>query len=717
MISIGSRPVFPAVVELKGTQSNLRGIGALVVMETPDGEIQSRQLFPYGGFLDADEPLVHFGLGEQESITSLRVDWPSGQSQLFRDLPVNHYFTITEPAGKVEKKPPVKSRAPQDPWFTRSEALRGFRHVDEEFDDFDRQPLMSLKLSQIGPGQAWGDIDGDGDVDLYLGGAAGQPGQLFRNDTARGSTEIRLVPDPAPVFSVDAVMEDMGAAFLDIDSDGDLDLYVASGSIECEPGDEVLRDRVYLNNGKGEFSRAPEGTLPDIRESSSVVAAADFDRDGDLDLFVGTRSIPGDYPAIPRSVLLRNDGGKFTLVDADAAPGLERCGLVCGALWTDVDNDGWQDLLVTTDWGPVRLFRNREGTLEDATVEAGLDGDGLERLGWWTGIDARDIDNDGDIDFVASNLGRNTQYQASLAFPELLLYGDFDETGVDHIVEARFLVEKGAKICYPRAGFMAAGSAMPYIADELQNYHNYASLPLTGIYDVKKLEKAKQYRANQMDTSVFINDGKGHFTLKPLPVLAQISPGFGVVLRDVDLDGRVDCYVVQNHFHPAEDIGEMATGTSLLLRGTGDPEAPFEPVWPRQSGLEVPGDAKSLAAVDLNQDGREDFVIGVNDADPEIFVNETGKHHQTQSLSVRLAGAKGNLQAIGARVTARAGDLPPQTAEISGGGSYLTQSDSALVFAVPAGTEEVALDIRWPDGRTQQTSVKAASRSVLLEQK
>ncbi|MCB1061485.1 MAG: VCBS repeat-containing protein, partial [Verrucomicrobiae bacterium] len=705
------------IVELKGTQGNLRGIGALVVLEAEDGTIMSRQLFPYGGFLDADEPTVHFGLGDRKLIKSLRVDWPSGQSQLFRDLAVNQHYTITEPAEKIEKKPPVKSRAPESPWFHRSKALAGFRHVEEEYDDFDLQPLMSLKLSQLGPGLAWGDIDGDGDPDLYLGGAAGQPGQLFRNDTQEESAEIVLTPEPAPVFSVDAVMEDMGAAFIDVDSDGDLDLYVSSGSIECNPGDDMLRDRLYLNGGKGDFTRAPEGSLPDIRESSSVVAPADFDRDGDLDLFVGTRSIPGDYPSIPRSVLLRNDGGKFTVVAPETAPELERCGLVCGALWSDVDNDGWQDLLVTTDWGPVRLFRNQEGTLTDATKEAGLDGDGLERLGWWTGIDGRDIDNDGDIDFVVSNMGKNTRYQASLEFPELLLYGDFDETGKDHIVEARFLVEKGKKICYPWAGFMEAGHAMPYIADDLQTFHNYASLPLTGIYNIAKLEKAKQYRANQMNTSVLINDGEGHFTLKPLPVLAQISPAFGVVLRDIDLDGRVDCYLVQNHFHPADEIGEMATGISLLLRGTGNTEEPFEPVWPRQSGLEVPGDAKSLTAVDLNHDGREDFVIGVNDADPEIFINATESAQQTRSLTVRLAGAPGNPQAIGARVTATAGNLPPQTAQISGGGSYLSQSDTSLVFAVPTDTEDVALEIRWPDGQTQKTSVKSASRFVTVERK
>lgn len=704
------------VIELKGTQSNQAGIGALVVATTPDGQVQSRQLFPYGGFLDADEPVLHFGIGEQDSLTKLHVEWPSGQVQDFADLPANHRFTITEPTEPAEKREPITNRLPVDPWFEPSFALKGFRHVEEEFDDFDRQPLMTLKLSQLGPGQAWGDIDGDGDADLYLGGAAGQPGQLFLNQTKEGSAEIALVPEPVPVFSLHAGMEDMGAAFLDADSDGDLDLYVASGSIECEPGDPMLRDRLYLNEGDNRFSEAPQGSLPPLLESASVVAPADFDRDGDLDLFIGARSIPGDYPATPQSYLLRNEGGTFSLATADSAPELARCGLVCGAVWTDIDNDGWIDLAVTTDWGPVRIFRNAEGRLSDQTENAGLAGSGIAGLGWWTGIDARDIDNDGDIDFVASNLGRNTRYQASLESPELLFYGDFDNTGKRHIVEARFLVENDKQICYPWATFSDAGHAMPYIQDELQTFHNYASLPLTGIYSIEKLENAQQLRANLMDSVMLLNDGQGRFEIQPLPSLAQISPGFGVALRDIDLDGHVDCYIVQNHFTPADEVGEAASGLSILLKGTGDSEAPFEAVWPRESGLAVPGDAKSLSAVDLNRDGREDFVIGINDADPEIYVNKTGGKNENQSLTVRLNGKPGNPQAIGARITAKAGDFPPQTAEITGGGSYLAQSDACLVFAIPSGLEEeVILEIRWPDGKIQESRVNATSRFVTLK--
>ncbi|MCP5541313.1 MAG: VCBS repeat-containing protein [Akkermansiaceae bacterium] len=706
------------VVELRGKQSNPRGVGSTLTAVTPDGARQTRQFFPYGGFLDADEPLVHFGLGKNETIAELRVDWPSGQVQVFKNLEVNRRHIITEPDEPAAKGAPVTSEAPKNPWFVASPALAGFRHVEREYDDFARQPLLPFKLSQLGPGQAWGDIDGDGDADLFLGGAAGQPGQLFENRTEPGSGEIVLQPLPAPLLSIDAEHEDMGATFVDVDADGDLDLYVGSGSVECDPGADLLRDRLYLNDGKGEFTRAAEGTLPDSRESTGAVAAADFDRDGDLDLFVGARSIPGDYPLSPRSVLLRNEGGKFADITATIAPRLAECGMVTSALWSDADNDGWSDLFVTTDLGPIRLFKNREGKLAEATEEAGLAGKGLATLGWWAGIDGRDIDNDGDIDYVATNLGRNTLYRASLEFPELTFYGDFDESGKSHIVQARFVVEHGKKSCYPRATFVDAARAMPYIADVMQTFDNYAKRDIFGIYDTQKLESALQIKTNCMDSSVLINDGTGKFAFVPLPHLAQMSPGFGVVLRDIDLDGRVDCYLVQNHFTPPDEIGEMASGLSLLLRGTGDAARPFEPVWPAETGLEVPGDAKSLATADLNADGYEDLVVGVNNAEPVIFVNAAAANRDTRPFTVQLKGKAGNPSAVGARVTVKAGDLAPQTAEVGGGGSYLAQSTGALTFAVPKESgSEITVEIRWPDGESDTSTVAAGSRNAVLERK
>ena len=706
------------VVELAGTRSNNRGIGSLLTIVTPDGTTQSRQLFPYGGFLDADEPIIHFGLGENEKIVSLRIDWPSGESQVFRDLNVNRRYLVTEPDTGAEKAPAVESRDLQNPWFRESKVLQGFSHEEVPFEDYDRQPLLPFKLSQLGPGQSWADIDGDGDPDFFLAGAAGQGGQLFRNQSSPGSGEVILSPDPQEVFHEDLRHEDMGCLFFDSDSDGDLDLYVVSGGVESRPGGEALRDRLYLNDGSGNFTRAKEGALPPLANSGGIVCAADYDRDGDLDLFVGSRSIPGVFPLSPVSTLLRNDGGTFVPVTDTIAPDLVEAGMVTSAIWTDVDGDRWMDLMVTTEWGPVKLFRNYEGRFIDETVSSGLKKEGQASLGWWTGIDGRDIDNDGDIDYVVTNLGRNSTYNARLESPELIFFGDFDNSGKSHIVEARFLEENGETICYPRRGFMAASDAMPYIADKMQTFHNYASLPLSGIYDIDKLQAAKQFIANNMDCSLLINDGSGNFEMKALPHLAQISPGFGVVLRDIDLDGLADCYIVQNHFHITLEQGRLDGGLSTLLKGTGDPDEPFEVVWHHETGLVIPGDAKSVAAVDVNLDGWEDFVVGVNDADPQIFVNDLADRSSNRPLRIRLSGATGNPTALGAKVTVAAKGLAPQTAEIYGGSSYLSQSSSDLIFAVPKGNEEpVSVTVEWPDGKKSTTQAEAEAKFLALGRK
>jgi hypothetical protein len=707
------------VIDLQGTRSNTKGIGTLVTLTTPDGVEQSRQLFPYGGFLDADEPIVHFGLGENTKIASLRLDWPSGEVQEFTDLDVNRRYRVTEPDTGAKPKPAVKSRELQNPWFEESPALKGFSHEELEFDDYDRQPLLPFKLSQLGPGQSWGDIDGDGDPDFYLGGAAGQPGQLFRNESSPGSPEVLLSPDPQPSLNRDLRYEDMGSLFFDADGDGDLDLYVVSGGVEGPPNGDAFADRLYWNNGNGGFTPAEEGTLPELRNSGGIAAAADFDRDGDLDLFVGSRSIPGLFPLSPESALLRNEGGKFIEVTDELAPALVEAGMVTSGLWTDVDNDGWLDLMVTTEWGPIKLFRNYEGRFNEETEKSGLIKQGQASLGWWTGISGGDIDNDGDTDYVVTNLGRNSTYNARLESPELIFFGDFDDSGKSHIVEARFLEEeKGKKICYPRRGFMASSGAMPSIADKLQTFHNYASLPLSGIYDLDKLQQAKQFVANNMDCSLLTNDGAGNFTMTALPHLAQISPGFGVVLRDIDLDGLTDCYIVQNHFNITVEQGRLDGGLSTLLKGTGKAEEPFEVIWHHESGLVVPGDAKSLAAVDVNLDGWDDFVIGVNDEDPKIFINKLADRSPNHPLKIRLNGSKGNPTAIGSRITVNAEGLAPQMAEVNAGSGYLSQSSSDLIFAVPKENQKpVSVTVRWPDGKTSETTADPGAKFLSIDRK
>ena len=683
------------LIRLKGTRSNSWGIGSTVTVQTPAGT-QTRYLSLTSGFASSNEPLLHFGLGAYESIDRLSVWWPSGQHQSFAGLAADCFYTITEATNAAPQPPdPV----PEPTLFVPSARWVDVRHRERPFDDFQRQPLLPWRLSQLGPGLAVGDVDGDGLEDLYLGGAAGQGGQLCVRDK-----QGRFRLSPQPCFEEDKAGEDAGACFFDANGDGTLDLYVVSGGVECEPGDPVLRDRLYLNDGHGHFRKAPRGSLPDERDSGSVVAAADFDRDGDLDLFVGGRSIPGAYPLAAPSHLFVNDGGKFTDRTEDLAPGLRRLGMVTSAVWSDVNNDGWLDLLVTLEWGSIQLFLNQQGRLEEGTSAAGLAG----LRGLWNGIAAGDVDGDGDIDFVVTNLGLNTRYHATPEYPAVLYYGEFDDSGTHHLVEAYY--ENG--VLLPVRGKSCVAAAIPSVAARFATFASYARASLADIYPAPLLERARRFEANTLESGVLLNDGAGHFQFRPLPRLAQAAPGFGVVLTDIDGDGVPDLYLAQNFFSPQPETGRMDGGLSLLLRGNGD--GTFTPIPPKRSGLLVPGDAKSLVVTDLNGDGWPDFVVGVNDGEPMAFENRGASKNRV--VNVRLAGRPGNPTAIGARVTLTRTDGQTQTVEAYAGGGYLSQSSAVLTFGLGETNQVKAIRVRWPNGVITSATSTLEPRAVILTQ-
>ena len=682
------------LIRLVGTTSNRFGIGATVKINTPAG-VQVRYLTLSRGYMSANEPLVHFGLSDDKEITRLTVHWPGGHKQVFSQLPVDQFYTITEPDTSAPEPQIAQS---QPAMFGRSNLLVAM-HRETEYDDYKRQPLLPQKLSQLGPGMAFADVNGDGREDLYISGPAGHSGQLYLK-SADGSFAANYQWRQDMIL--DAASEDLAPLFFDADSDGDFDLYVASGGVEHDPGSPLLRDRLYINNGTGSFKKAPDGTLPDVRDSSSVVAACDFDRDGDLDLFVGGRVIPGKYPLTPNSRLLRNDHGQFTDITDDAAPGLRTTGLVTSAVWSDADNDGWSDLLVTHEWGPVKLYRNNRGQLADRTDAAGL----AQRSGWWNGIAAGDIDNDGDIDYVVTNFGLNTKYHATTEIPSLLYYGDFDGSGTKRLVEAKY----EGNTLYPGRGKSCSTNAMPFLNQSFPTFRQFATASLQDIYTPKCLDEAERFEANTFESGILINSGKAEFTFRPLPRLAQASPGFGVVMTDVDADGFVDIYMVQNFFSPQPETGRMDGGLSLLLKGNGD--GSFTPVWPKQSGLIVAGDAKALAVTDLNDDNWLDFVVGVNDDQVKAFENNrtTGR----QPLKVQLQGKPGNPTAVGARVTIHLDDGSKQTAQVQAGGGYLAQSTSALYFSPGPNRQIKNIQTRWPNGKSTITPVTADQQSIAI---
>ena len=665
-------------IQLRGTNGNHFGLGATVRVKTASNSMV-RLLNTGSGFLSCDEPLVHFGLGDETIIKTVEVTWPTGKRQTLHNVAVDQRLVIEESAASEAS---VAEQTEVDPMYSLMKDIVAAGRQEAEFDDFERQPLLPNRLSRLGPGVAWGDVVGDGTPVAFLGGAAGSPSVFLKMSKGRPT---------ATAVDTNVAHEDMGAVFFDCDGDGDQDLYVVSGGIECEPADDVLRDRLYINDGSGGFTIAPDA-LPDIADSGGPVCAADFDRDGDLDLFVGGRSIPGQYPLSPRSRLLVNDVGQFTDRTADAAPELLETGLVTAAVWTDVNDDGWIDLVVAHEWGPVKTFVNLEGRLEDRTSSSGIE----TMTGWWNGVDATDVDRDGDLDLIATNFGLNTKYHATHEHPALLYYGDFGGQGRMRLVEAEFEDET----LFPIRGRSCSTRAIPSLGERFTSFHDFALADLSQLYSNQRINAAHRFAATTLESTVFLNDGQGHFTARSLPRLAQIAPAFGVQFTEVDGDGIPDVYLVHNFYGPQAETGHMDGGLSLLLLGQGD--GTFSPVAPRDSGLVVPHDATSLTLADVNRDSRLDFVVGANEGPNKqgggLQTFACGERFADNLRMVRLVGMTGNPTAVGARVTFHLSDGTTQTDEVRAGSGYLSQSVPILVFGCPDGAHVSTITVRWPEG-------------------
>jgi hypothetical protein len=351
------------------------------------------------------------------------------------------------------------------------------------------------------------------------------------------------------------------------------------------------------------------------------VAACDFDKDGDVDLFVGSRSLPRQYPLPPASGLLINSVDRFEDKTPEA---IRQAGMVTDAIWSDIDNNGWPDLLMTTDWGPIRIFSNEGGKLVEKTADSGLS----DRRGWWLAIAPGDFDRDGDIDFVATSFGLNTKYKASRQHPSRLYYGDFEGNGESQIIEAKY--ENGS--WYPRRDLNALRNAMPALMAAFKSYDAFGRATLAEIFSQERLDAAKVLEVNTLESAVFINDGQFHFRFDALPTLAQVAPSFGVDVGDVNRDGHLDIVLAQNFYSAHLETGRMDGGMSLLLLGDG--QGKFEPVWPAESGIVVPADARRVRLVDLDGDARPDLVFAVHNGPWRAFLNRANQKQSENSVSL-----------------------------------------------------------------------------------
>jgi hypothetical protein len=603
-------------VRLAGTQSNRWGLGAEVAV-VAGGMTQTRWLTATRGFFSSDEPRAFFGLGDAAVAEQVTVRWPSGAVQTLKNVPADAPLVVTEPKS-VEPSPvaPVPSAL-----FAVSPALATARHSEKPFDDFAAQPLLPNKLSQLGPGAAWGDVDADGDADFFLGGAAGSAGRLYFNEGAPTDGKPQFIVKSFAPFEGDAASEDMAAAFFDVDGDRDLDLLVVSGGVEAEPGTPALLGRLYLNDGKGGFSKAAAEALPPLAISKSCVAVADFDGDGAPDVFVGGRVIPGRYPLSPGSHLLKNDGrGRFTDVTATQAPHLAQTGLVTAATAADLNNDGRPDLVLAREWGTIEVHLNQDGKLARLDDAAGLSA----RSGWWNGVTVADFDRDGRPDIAATNFGLNIKYHPKPGHPVRVYYGDFDGTGTPQVVEAKVTGE-GALL--PVRGKSCSQNAMPFLRDKFPKFRQFASATLDQIYTPEKLDQAERFEAETLESGIWWNEtpagGRPTFRFAPLPAMAQIAPSHDAAVADFDGDGRPDLALAQNFFSPQRETGAMDGGLSIALLGRDGRK--FEPLSPETSGISVPEEARRVMVIDVNADGRPDLCFVTNNGPVRVFENRGGR--------------------------------------------------------------------------------------------
>jgi enediyne biosynthesis protein E4 len=580
-------------VKLQGPKGNPDGLGAKVTLYY-DNRQQFFENKTVRGYLSSNEPLVHFGLGKISNLDSVKIVWNDGRTNVLTDIKPNQLVSV-DYQKSIEKKATEGKRSTL---FRESKELAGsFVHRENEFNEYKDQILLPHMFSRSGPFIVTGDVNKDGLEDFFLGGASGQPGKLFlqKKDT--------FSPTAVPVFEKDKDYEDMGSALFDADRDGDLDLYVVSGGSEFPEGSEKYQDRLYLNDGSGHYSK---GNLPKTTSSGSCVAPYDIDGDGDLDIFRGGQVVAGQYPKAPGSYLLINDNGKFTDKTAEIAPLLSKAGMVNSAAWVDLNNDKQSELIVVGEWMPISIFGYKQGKLEEVSSEYGLS----NTEGWWNKVIADDLDNDGDQDLIVGNLGENYKFKTSAEKPFQVYAKDFDGNGTNDIFLARYYKDT---LLVPIRGKECTSQQMPSIARKFPTYVSFANSDLAGILG-EQMKDALHYKSHLFSSVILVNE-KGRFTIKALPVLAQLSTINGIVVEDFDNDGRKDILLAGNKFDVEVETTPADASAGLLMKG--EDNFNFNCLKPFESGFFVPYNVKDLQSIQVNNESC--ILVSVNNEALRIF--------------------------------------------------------------------------------------------------
>ena len=660
-------------VKFKGNATNLAGLGSYVEIQYANGQKQVYENSPYRGYLSTVEPTAHFGLGKTKKVLQLKVIWQGGKTQIITDIKANQVITVEEKNAALPL--PDVNLAKKNPLFADiSEILNvNYKHEEEDYIDFNVQKLLPHKFSQFGPALAVGDVNGDGIEDIFVGGSNHHKGKfLIQSKEGKFSIQDLL----SGKDGTEKITEDMGVLLFDAENDGDLDLYIVSGSSEFQIDSPSLQDKLYINDGKGHF-QWNEKALPAFLKSGSCVKAADYDHDGDLDLFVGGRVEPSAYPKPVSSYILRNDKGNFTDVTAQIAPQLKNIGMICDVSWSDFDNDGWQDLVMAGEFMPITFLKNEKGKFVIHIATANRS-EIVNKIGWWNSITSGDFDNDGDIDYIAGNLGINTLMRASDEKPVSVYAKDFNNDGFyDAIPTVYYKDLEGNPKEFPYNTRDDLAKQFVQTRQRFQNYAKFSQATINEILKPEELKDALILKANWLKSSYIENKGKGIFEIKELPIQAQFAPIFGMIAQDFDQDGNLDVLVTGNDFAAEVSVGRNDALNGLLLKGKGN--GSFEAISLENSGYCVTGDAKSLVKI-MSPKGQLLTVTSQNKSLLRFFEY----HFPVKTIALKANETTALLKLKNGKI---------RREEISFGSSFLSQSAHNLIISSDVQSVEI-IDIK-----------------------
>ena len=679
-------------VRLHGTAPNTRAVGARITVSGGPVEHQTKEVTVGGMYLSSSDQLYTFAAGDAEELT-IAVTWRDGSQTVITSVGPNRLYEISQATARTPGTV-SDSNVTSAPLFADVSALLGHRHMESPFDDHVRQPLVLDRLSQLGPGVAWYDMDGDGDEDLLIGSGRGGRLSYFRNDDGR-FTEVALNMPAAQLDQTGIVMIPDGV--------GGTAVLVGQSTYEARSALEAFATPTVQRFDFGTAARRGTSVVPQIEavtlpDTSSVghLALADVDGDGDLDLFVAGRVIPAAYPVPATSRLYLNDGGQFVLDDANGAT-FESIGLVSAAVFSDLDGDGDPDLVLALEWGPLLLLFNQGGRFTPADETWGL----ASHRSRWNGVTTGDIDGDGRLDIIATSWGRNVAHRPDTH--ELHVYfSDFDNDGALDVLEAQFDERIGGiapLLRYPRLRL-----AMPFVRRHIAGFNEYADATLDQVVG-RDLARINRRTINTLDHTVFLNRGDT-FEAVPLPAEAQFAPAFHVGVTDFDGDGNEDIFLSQNFFATEIATPRHDAGRGLWLRGVGGGE--LVPVPGQVSGIMVYGEQRGAAFADYDRDGRVDLLVSQNGGETKLFRNQSA----TPGLRVRLQGAPANPTAVGATIRLVYTDGRGPAREIHAGAGYWSQDGPVQVMG--RGGAVTGVWVRWPGGEETETAIDAASREVTI---